>query len=194
MVLRFSLYTAGILCLAVSLPWVARIGDATAFKENGIIEWLQFGLLLTVSWTFIHDIGSSHRFYHTYTAFASLAAFAAVREMDGNLDAVLPWLSWKIGYAFIVYAGYLFCKNRRAILQQLSECLNSNGFLLLWAGFIIAIPFAQLVGNSAFLQSIMNDDYSRDYRRIIEEIGELMGYGLILIGSIELTIQKSDAT
>jgi hypothetical protein len=193
-VLRFSLYTAGILCFAVLLPWVARIGDAAAFKENGAIEWMQFGLLIAVSWIFSRDVDSSHRFYHAYTVLACLAAFAAVREMDGNLDVILPWLSWKVGYAFIAYAGYLFYRYREVVLQQLSECLDSSGFLLLWAGFIIAIPFAQLVGNSAFLQSFMNDDYSRDYRRIIEEVGELMGYSLILIGSIELAIRKSDAT
>ena len=73
------------------------------------------------------------------------------------------------------------------------QCFESNGFFLLWAGFIIAIPVAQLVGNGAFLQAIMNDDYSRDYRRIIEEIGELMGYGLILVGSIELAIKTADS-
>ena len=192
--LRFSLYTVAILCFAVSLPWLARIGDAAAFKENGVIEWLQFVLLIAVSWIFNRNARFSHKFHHAFSILAFLAAFAAVREMDGNLDVALPLIGWKIGYVFVAYAAYTFYKNPGIVAKQFRECLGSNGFLLLWAGFIVAIPFAQLVGNSAFLQAIMSDDYSRDYRRIIEEIGELMGYGLILIGSIELTIQLNDET
>jgi len=54
---------------------------------------------------------------------------------------------------------------------------------------MVAFPFAQLVGHGAFMQVIMGDDYSRDYRHMIEEIGELMGYGLLLIGSFELIME-----
>jgi len=40
---------------------------------------------------------------------------------------------------------------------------------------MVAFPFAQLVGHGAFMQVIMGDDYSRDYRRMIEEIGGANG-------------------
>lgn len=192
MVLRFSLYTAGILLFTVSLPWLARIGDAAPFKENGMIEWLQFGALLAVSLILARNARASTRFQHAFTILACFAAFASAREMDGNLDVAIPGLGWKIGYIFVAYAGYVFYKSGGDAMRQVRECCDSNGFLLLWAGFIVAIPFAQLVGHGAFLQAIMSDDYSRDYRRIIEEIGELMGYGLILIGSVELTVNKNE--
>lgn len=192
MLLRFLLYTAGILCFTASLPWLARIGDAAPFKENGIIEWLQFALLVAVSLLFARKTGTSDRFQYAFTILACFAAFASAREMDANLDVAVPVLGWKIAYLFVFYAGFVFYKSDGNAVRQMRECCNSSGFFLLWAGFIVAIPFAQLVGNSAFLQAIMSEDYSRDYRRIIEEIGELMGYGLILIGSIELTVDRNE--
>ena len=35
----------------------------------------------------------------------------------------------------------------------------------------------------------MGDDYNRDYKRVIEEILEVMGYALLLIGSFESIVQ-----
>lgn len=55
----------------------------------------------------------------------------------------------------------------------------------------MAVPFAQLVGHGNFLQIIMGDDYVRDYKRVIEELGELFGYLLLVIGSVEFTLQMA---
>lgn len=187
--LRYSLYTFGILLFTASLPWVAQYREAAAFKENGAIEWLQFGILVAISLMFLREAFVTRRFQQIFVLLACFSAFAGVREMDANLDKLIPWVGWKFGYLLILYAGFVVYSNTQTLRRQITPCLNSRGFLLLWAGFIVAIPFAQLVGNGAFLQAIMTDDYSRDYRRMIEEIGELMGYGLLLIGSYEMILQ-----
>lgn len=187
--LRYSLYTFGILLFTASLPWVAQYREAAAFKENGAIEWLQFGILVAISLMFLREAFVTRRFHQIFVLLACFSAFAGVREMDANLDKLIPWVGWKFGYLLILYAGFVVYSNTQTLRRQITPCLNSRGFLLLWAGFIVAIPFAQLVGNGAFLQAIMTDDYSRDYRRMIEEIGELMGYGLLLIGSYEMILQ-----
>lgn len=189
-IFRFSLYTFAFLLLAVSLPLVARYRDAAAFKENGAIEWIQLGFLVITSMMLWREAYRSVRFQHVLIFLACLSAFAGIREMDAILDNLVPWIGWKIGYAFILYAGFVGYANRKMLKNQFRLYLSSRAFSLLWAGFIVAIPFAQLVGNGMFLQTIMNDDYSRDYRRMIEEIGELTGYGLLLIGSFELILQK----
>jgi len=47
--------------------------------------------------------------------------------------------------------------------------------------------------HGAFLQLVMGDDYNRDYKRVIEETLETMGYILILIGSFESVLQLRTA-
>lgn len=189
-IIRFSIYTVGILLLAVALPWLAQHREAAAFKENGAIEWLQLGFLVAMTTMLFRESTISPQFRHGFVILACVSAFAAIREMDAILDVMIPWLGWKAGYIFIVFAGLVGFTNQDVLQPQIKHFLNSRAFSLLWAGFIVAIPFAQLVGNGAFLQAIMSDDYSRDYRRMIEEIGELMGYGLLVIGSRELILHN----
>ena len=87
-------------------------------------------------------------------------------------------------------AGWVTIWPRRATLKgQLAEFVAHRAFVLFWAGFIVAVPYAQLVGHAAFLESLMGDDYQRDYKRVIEELGEMLGYLLILLGSIEALLQ-----
>jgi len=190
MAARFVLYTLCILTLALMLPLAAQYQDAAAFKENGPIEWVQFGLLLGVSVLFARESIRSTRISQVFVLLACLAAFAGVREMDAILNAAIPVVGWKVGGLLLMYAVYAWYRHKELIGQQIVECLNTPAFYLLWTGFIIAIPFAQLVGNGAFLEAIMQADYDRDYKRIIEELGELMGYSLLLIGSVELIVQQ----
>ena len=185
---RFVVYTFVILLLAASLPWIAQYRDAAVFKENGAIEWAQLGILLAVSLTFLRAAVLSSERRELFIVLASFAAFAGAREMDAIIDGLIPVVGWKAGYLFIVYAGVTWQRSKDRFAPQLKYCLDSKAFSMLWVGFIVAIPFAQLVGNGAFLQAIMDDDYSRDYRRVIEELGELMGYSLLLIGSFELSL------
>ncbi len=192
-VLRFSFYTFGILLLAWLLPWVAQYRDAAVFKENGAIEWLQLGLLVTTSIVFLREAFVTPRYHHVFVLLACVSAFAGVREMDANLDRLIPWIGWKIGYSIILYAAIVAYSNSQTLKRQIMQFLHSRAFSLLWAGFIIAIPFAQLVGHGAFLQTVMDDDYSWDYQRMIEELGELMGYVLLFIGSFELIRQMRAA-
>ena len=187
---RYSLYTFLILAFAASLPLLARYRDAAAFKEGGVIEWMQLGLLVTISLTFFRESIAIRKYRQAFAFLGGLAAFAAIREMDAYLDVIVPWIGWKIGYLVILAVGVYGFRNKKSLHDQAVCCVNSRAFTLLWAGFIIAIPFAQLVGNGTLLDMVMGEGHDRDYRRMIEELGELMGYALILIGNIELIRQK----
>jgi len=72
--------------------------------------------------------------------------------------------------------------------RQIAHFLPSPAFTMLWAGFVVAVPVAQLLGHGSFLKSLMGDDYIRSYKRVIEECGELIGYMLLLAGSVESVI------
>jgi hypothetical protein len=63
--------------------------------------------------------------------------------------------------------------------------IPGRAFLILWCGFLVAIAFAQPFGHQQFLRLIMGSDYSRFVKNVVEEAGELVGYMLTLIGTIE---------
>lgn len=79
--------------------------------------------------------------------------------------------------------------NWRELNRQIATFLSSRAFATLWAGFIVAVPVAQLLGHGPFLETLMGDDDERSYKRVIEESGELIGSILLLAGSIESMVQ-----
>lgn len=189
---RFVLYTAGLLGAFALLPHAVIHGDVLVFKEGGIVEWIQFGLLaLAGGWV----LASSLRLPQFRTLLCVMAlgiGMAMVRELDSLLDKLIPVLGWKLPCGLILAVLlFLAWRSRRALLPQIATFSTCRGFGMLWAGFAVAVPFAQLVGHGNFLQIIMGDDYVRDYKRVIEELGEVFGYLLLVIGSIESTLQMA---
>jgi hypothetical protein len=188
-ILRFTVYSLVITLFALSLPILARHGFETIFWENGPLEWLHVGMLLGVSLIFLAAARAASDFRELLVILASVSGCATIRELDGLLDVWLPWISWKFGLFLILYAAYLGCANRARFRWQLAHFLSTSAFSVLWAGFIVALPVAQLFGHGAFLQELMGDDYQRFYKRVIEECGEFIGYLMLLAGSIETVIQ-----
>ena len=188
-VLRFTLYTLVIFSFTASLPLIIQYGGITVFKENGPIEWLQFGLLVGASAIFLAGSFVVPVFRQLFLLLASVSAFGVVRELDALLDDMIPWIGWKIGHVIVLYAVGLAYVNRGILKRQTTQFISSHAFTMLWAGFIVAIPFSQLVGHGPFLQLLMGDDYSRYYKRVIEESGELLGYFLLFVGSVESMMQ-----
>jgi hypothetical protein len=191
-ILRYSVYTVGILMLMFSLPWIAREYGAAGFKEGSPVEWTQFSLIMLMGVLYFRESFVTRRLREIFIIFACFLAFVAIREMDSILDRI-PLVSWKYAYVLILYAGYVGYSNFQTCKGQVTQLINFRGFSLLWAGFIIAVPFAQLVGNGDFLQAIVVTDYSRDYKRVIEEVGELMGYLLMFLGSVEIVLETRAA-
>jgi hypothetical protein len=192
--LRFLAYTILVFLLTASLPFLIQHGDIDVFKEGGMIEWLQFGLLVTTSGVFIAAAVLVAPDRHLLLLLASLSAMAAMRETDALLDDLIPILGWKIGFVILLYPLGAVWTNRETFKQRMESLLSSRAFAMLWAGFVVAIPFSQMVGHGNFLQLLMGDDYQRDYKRVIEETGELVGYFLLLAGSFEALLERKTAS
>lgn len=186
--LRFTAYTVALFVFTAALPLLVK-GDIVLFKENGPIEWFQFGLLVVATAVFVRGGLSMPDFRNLFFLLAAISAFAAIRELDVFLHRTIPGIGWKIGIPLILYALISAYRNRECLKQQLSHFLATRAFAIVWAGFLVAVPFGQLIGHGAFLQLVMGDDYNRDYKRVIEEILEVMGYALLLIGSFESIVQ-----
>ena len=188
-VVRFTAYTAAVFTLTLSLPLVIEHGDIIIFKENGPIEWFQFSVLVAASAVFLFGGWRLAHFRQLFLLMAFVSIFAAIRELDVFLARAIPGVGWKIGFIVILYAiGSAYTK-RKSVKRQLPPFVASSAFVILWAGFLVAVPFGQLIGHGAFLEVVMGDDYNRDYKRVIEETLETMGYLLVLIGSFESVLQ-----
>jgi hypothetical protein len=185
LIMRFALYTLVIFAFTASLQLIVQHGDIVVFEENGPIEWIQFGCLVAASSVLIAGSSVISSFRELFLLLASISAFAAVRELDSLLDKAIPWIGWKVGFVMVLYAAGVAYSNRNKIKWQIAHFLSSPAFGVMWAAFIMAVPVAQLLGHGPFLESLLGDDYDRSYKRIIEESGEMVGYLLLLAGSIE---------
>jgi hypothetical protein len=188
-VLRFTLYTLVIFSFTASAPLIIQYGGIIVFKENGPIEWLQFGLLVGTSAIFLAGSFVVPVFRQLFLLLASVSAFGVVRELDVLLDDMIPWIGWKIGLVIVLYAVGLAYVNRGILKRQTTRFISSRAFAMLWAGFVVTIPIAQLLGHGIFLQLVMGDDYVRHYKRVIEESVELVGYFMLFVGSVESMMQ-----
>jgi len=187
-VMRFAAYTLVIFIFTASLTLQAKCDNIDFFKEDGPIEWMQFSLLVVATAVFVTGSSVNSVFREIFLLLASVFAFAAVRELDRLLDEVIPWIGWKIGFAVVVYAVVFAYKNRHKLRWQIAQFLCSPAFAVLWAGFVVAVPVAQLLGHGPFLESLMGDDYNRCYKLVIEESGELVGYIILVAGSFESVV------
>ncbi len=190
--LRFLAFTVCIFALTAALPFFIHHGDVTIFSENGPVEWVQFVLLAMTTLLFL--VRSDTGYYPRICLMcAFLAAFAATREMDSNLDRIIPLGGWIIPAVLLLAVGFLVAwRSRSTIAEEMATFVGTRVFSLLWAGFVMAIPFAQLVGHGDFLQEVMGDDYDRQYKRVIEELGEMLGYIILLVGAIEAFFENYD--
>lgn len=191
---RFIIYTLTVFAIAVSLPVVIEYGDFIVFSENGPLEWIQLILIFISASLLLCD--SRLRiceFKELFCVIAFLQLFAAAREMDLIFDRFIPVIGWKLPATVCVLVIVLiYLKNKSIFLSQLERFIQTRSFALLWCGFIVAVPYSQLVGHGKFLELLMGDDYMRDYKRVIEELGELLGYLLIMVGSLEAVLQRKE--
>lgn len=130
-------------------------GDIAFFKENGPIEWFQFSLLLGATAVFLAGTLLVQAFNPLLAVLACVSAFAAARELDSVLDDVVPVLGWSVAFVFLLAAGTLAYRTRGRLADQVPVFLSSRAFVMLRAGFVVAVPFARLIGDARFLQSLM---------------------------------------
>jgi hypothetical protein len=192
-IIRFTAYTVALFALTLSLPILIEHGDIVIFKEDGPIEWFQFGVLVATSAILLFSSWYLANFRQIFLLMGCVAVFAAIRELDRFLEQAIPWIGWKFGFIVLFCAVALACTKRTLVKRQIPPLLATSAFGILWAGFLVAVPVGQLLGHGPFLQLVMGDDYNRHYKRVIEESLETIGYLLVLIGSLESVLQLRNA-
>ena len=187
---RLFVYTA---FLFVGMAMLGELGKRWGlyfFLEKNGLENFQLGLVLAVTAGLGLTAWRRPPVRQAFLYMALLAALALTREIDFILDVLLPGLSWKLTVAvlFTVANANALWRWRR-FWPQICHFSGTGGGAMIWAGFVVVVALAQWLGHQDLWRTIMEEAYSRQFKRVMEEIVETFGYLLIFFGTIEAMIR-----
>lgn len=183
---RYTLYTVLIVAAFLPLPVVVTASGIGAYCESGFIEWCQFILLAASLSIFLIGFYLQPEVRGAFALLAVLICLALVRENDACLDSMISIGGWKTLAAFVAAVGVMVVfRERSSIVQGMVAIISGHSFPLLWCGFVAVVPFSQLMGRAKFIKALLGIEYIRNYKTLVHESTELLGYLLIAIGAIE---------
>jgi len=161
-------------------------GISAPTSEFSPVEILQ-NLLLLSSIAIFSWVAYSDRLRRPMAvALAALFGLCLIRELDFFLDFYVVDNLWQVLCAIIISFAVAYIGRNRQLLQiGWRRSWPSAGLAIIFAGLILLIPFAQLIGHAPLWKGVMGDSYVRVVKVIAEEFIELGAYILIAIGSAE---------
>jgi len=118
--------------------------------------------------------------------FVALFGLCLIRELDYFLDFYVIDNLWQVLGGLLLSAVLVYiARNLDRFVQGWRRSWPSAGLAIIIGGFILLLPYAQLIGHGPLWHDIMGDSYDRVFKVIVEEFMELGAYMLITVGSIE---------
>ncbi len=201
--IRYVLYIVGIAVFTTLLAWIEistpgalklhvieSPADVFGTSEHSPVETLQLALLaicvLLYAWV-ARDCPSQRPIAF---AFGGLGLACMVRELHYFFDRKVADNFWQVLVAVILalLIAYTYRHRRRFRIAWL-RLWPSPGLTLLFAGAAIQFVFVQIIGHEPLWMAILGEDYRRIVKLAVEELVELMGYYLWLMGTLEYTYQ-----
>ena len=171
------------------LAGMSELGPAGMLGETGPIELTQVALLVGGILA-LARAARTHPAGETLVLFALFTSVALVRELDGPFDQLLFHGGWKLPAAalgsVLVDRGV---RGRRDVLSGFARLLSSPAFGLLFAAAAIVFVESRILGMQAFWREALGDGFARELPRLVEELVELAGYALFLVGTVELWLE-----
>lgn len=155
-------------------------------SEFSLLEQMQLLILVFVAMLCL----LSARAQNDHPALAiflfAVALTALIRELDLFLDVYLIDHAWQVMVALLVAATITYCLRRRRSLRIAWVRYKPQTPLMLMAiALAVLLVAASIIGHTPFWQSLLGDNYNRVAKIAAEEMIELIGYWLWLIGAIE---------
>lgn len=159
------------------------------FAEATFTEWTQQVILLLMTLIFGH---CAYHFIHMRCLSVLLSGFSVtglVREYNNFFNEQVFDGAWQLLALLALGAtGVLTWRHRANFWQDLENYYRSLSFGLLLAGFLTTFIFSRLFGRTVFWEALMEERYFRSVKNAAEESVELLGYGLLLVASVEYFI------
>ncbi|HPA69723.1 MAG TPA: hypothetical protein PK596_06985 [Bacteroidales bacterium] len=189
---RYALYTVLIIAVFLPLPVVVTASGIGAYGEGGFIEWCPFILLATSLSIFLIGFYLQPEERGAFALLAVLVCLALVRKNDACLDSMISIGGWKTLAALVATVGFLVVFHERSSIRQGTvTIISGHSFPLLWCGFVAVVPFSQIMGRAKLIKALLGIEYLRNYKTLVHESTELLGYLLIVIGAIEMFRETS---
>ncbi|MFK8051670.1 MAG: hypothetical protein AB8F65_01760 [Woeseiaceae bacterium] len=202
--LRFGGYTL-LLLLIIGLPVLAELNSPGSTRllidthlaptlgtsEYSLVEWQQVFILMVIIGFAL--LSTRWGVYGPVLGvlLASMGVVALVRELDFFLDAYLLDHSWQVIVAMIVVVVSVYVWRMRADLQKtLDRMQPSIGLSLILVAWLFLTGFVGVIGHEPFWEHLLGDAYVRIVKIAVEELSELAGYWLWLVGQIEVLVQS----
>lgn len=186
---RAVLYVLFIGAIAQGAYLEALYLPSVRFTELGFTEFTQTLVLATCCAMLIY-IRQVLKVWPTVTLL--LLAFLAaslVREQDYFLDEFIARNTWKVLVSLIVIPSIAWVViKRRHFLEEFAHYSNTFAFGLFTAGVLTTYIFSRLYGRQDFWRAVLQDNFTREFKDVAEEVVELLGYSLILIATLELLL------
>ncbi|OJA05341.1 hypothetical protein [Halomonas sp. QHL1] len=186
---RAVLYVLFIGAIAQGAYLEALYLPSVRFTELGFTEFTQTLVLATCCAMLIY-IRQVLKVWPTVTLL--LLAFVAaslVREQDYFLDEFIARNTWKVLVSLIVIPSIAWVViKRRHFLEEFAHYSNTFAFGLFTAGVLTTYIFSRLYGRQDFWRAVLEDNFTREFKDVAEEVVELLGYSLILIATLELLL------
>jgi hypothetical protein len=123
-----------------------------------------------------------------------LFATMLIRESDAFFDQIQHGF-WVIPALIMSLSAVLYAsKFPGTIIKPMLENMDSKNFVYINLGLIIILIFSRTFGSGIIWREIMGADYSIVYKTVIQEGIELLGYILVLYGSILVWLEAFKKT
>ena len=163
--------------------------DTGKFEENSFTEWTQEIFILLCSILYF-ILGRYDRSITGFTGMLSgMALMAFIREFNNYFH---NWFrgAWQIFVliALILTIIYVY-RNRDTLVKPFYDYLKLPAFGVTMSGFVSLMVFSRLFGSGKIWRNILEveelEGPTRWVKNAAQEGTELLGYALILIGTLE---------
>ncbi|MGJ7456408.1 hypothetical protein ACR80S_03885 [Halomonas sp. MA07-2] len=187
--IRATLYILFIAGLAQGAFIEALHYPEVRFSEYGFTELAQSAVLLSASLLLLYT-RQVLKVLPTVTLLMFGFVFASlIREQDYFLDTWVARHTWKVLVTLVIVPVLFWViRERRRFVEEFASYANSFSFGFFAAGVLVTYVFSRLYGRGDFWEAVLQEHYVRTFKDAAEEVVELLGYALILIAVIELTL------
>ncbi|MDJ0927187.1 MAG: hypothetical protein QNJ73_05995 [Gammaproteobacteria bacterium] len=172
--------------LQLASKYAGPAGATLTTTEHSLVETLQNLLLafcaLAFAWVALRDR------LRRPLAILFMVSFmlCLLRELDFFLDYNVADNFWQVLAGLIgAPAGVYLTRHRHRLIAGWQRSWPSAGLAMLMAGFILLIPFTQILVREELWQLTLGDLYTRTAMLAFEELAELGAYIVIAIGTME---------
>ncbi|WP_037034021.1 hypothetical protein [Rahnella sp. WP5] len=188
--LNFILLALGAICTALVI-WLDVAIFKDGIQEISATEFLQELSLLAISALFFLQARKHPALRGGMILIGGFFFCMLIRELDALFD-LIHYGSWVyFASLFAVYCIAWACITPKTSLRGLSAFLVHPACHYMVCGLVLILVFSRVFGMNMIWKVVMQGEYVRTVKNIVEEGTELMGY-LLCLGSAVAFWQRSE--